>query len=382
MKYKLKSDKIILADRLFSGYIGVENGKIVTISKHDFPADTAWDFTGFYLAPGFIDMHAHGGGGASFLGGTEKEIALACDTHLQHGTTTILPTLSAAPFAQMRQSVQAIVSAKHNRASKANILGVHMEGPYLSPDYCGAQRTQFLTAPKAEEYQTLLNEFSGDIARWTYAPELDENGKFCKACKSAGVLVSAGHTGATLQDMQRAVENGCALVTHLYSCTSTVTRENGFRRLGVIESAFLLDQLTVELIADGKHLPPELIQMIVKIKGENSVAVATDALEIAGTDIRRGFASGTEFIVEDGVCKLMDKSAFAGSVATANTLIKTLYRDCKMDIVSAVNMLTKTPARLLQINKGEIALGKDADFAVFNESVDVSAVFVGGTRVV
>ncbi len=381
MKLKLKSDKIILTDRLFDGYVGVENEKIVTVCKQDFPADETWDFTGLYLAPGFIDMHAHGGGGACFLDGSEQDAALACDTHLKCGTTSILPTLSAAPLETMRQSVATVVSAKRKGMSKANILGVHLEGPYVSPEYCGAQRTQFLAAPKANAYQPLLDEYAGEIARWTYAPELDKNGQFCRDCTSRGVLVSAGHTGATYEDMQTAIQNGCALVTHLYSCTSTVTRENGFRRLGVIETAFLRDDIAVELIADGKHLPPKLIQMIVKIKGTDNVVLATDALEIAGTDIKSGYASGAEFIVEDGVCKLKDRSAFAGSIATANMLVKTLWHLCETDIVTAVKMLTKNPARLLKINKGEIAVGKDADFAVFDDNVSVSAVFVGGQRV-
>ena len=194
------------------------------------------------------------------------------------------------------------------------------------------------------------------------------------------IIASAGHTDAKYEDIQIAIENGCNLITHLYSCTSTVTRDHGFRSLGVIESAYLRDELFVEIIADGKHLPPDLIKMIVKIKGADKVALITDSLEIAGTDIKEGVMSGTEFIVEDGVCKLKDRSAFAGSVATADCLIRTLVRDCGFAIPVAVKMLTEVPAKILKINKGVLAKGKDADIVVFNEEIKLIDIFVGGNR--
>ena len=164
----------------------------------------------------------------------------------------------------------------------------------------------------------------------------------------------------------------------LYSCTSTVTRENGYRSLGVIESAHLRDELYVEIIADGKHLPPDLIKMIIKIKGTEKVALVTDSLEIAGTDIMKGVMSGTEFIVEDGVCKLKDRSAFAGSVATADCLVRTLVYECGFEIPTAVKMLTEVPAKILKINKGIICKGYDAVFVVFDKNIKIVKVFVGG----
>lgn len=138
----------------------------------------------------------------------------------------------------------------------------------------------------------MVEDYGKYIARWTYAPENDKNGEFCKYLTTNGIIASAGHTDATYEDMKVAINNGCNLITHLYSCTSTVTRDHGFRNLGVIETAFLRDELFVEIIADGKHLPPDLIKMIVKIKGIDKVALITDSLEIAGTDIKEGVRSG------------------------------------------------------------------------------------------
>jgi N-acetylglucosamine-6-phosphate deacetylase len=281
----------------------------------------------------------------------------------------------------MKKATENVCIAKKSGKSKANIIGAHLEGPYLSVKQCGAQCTDFITPPVKEDYQALIKEFGDGVARWTYAPELDIDGEFCKYLTERGINVSAGHTDAVYQDMQTAIDSGCNLITHLYSCTSTVTRKNGFRSLGVIESAYLRDELSVEIIADGKHLPPDLIKMIIKIKGEDKVILITDSLEIAGTSIKEGVMSGTEFIVEDGVCKLKDRTAFAGSVATADCLIRTLVNDCGFSILTAVKMLTKTPADLLKLNKGDLVSGKDADVIVFDDGIKVSSVFVGGKKV-
>ena len=160
-----------------------------------------------------------------------------------------------------------------------------------------------------------------------------------------------------------------------------MTRKGGFRSLGVIESAYLRDELFCEIIADGKHLPPELINMICKIKGKDSVMAVTDSLELAGTDATHGFMGATEYIIEDGVCKLCDRSAFAGSIATSDRLIRVLTKDCGTDLVQAVRMLTEIPAKLLSLNKGVLKEGFDADIAVFDENINIEKVFVGGNCV-
>lgn len=377
---KIKSDKIIVDETLFDGYMYALNGKITEISKADKPCKESYDFTGKYVSAGFIDMHTHGAGGYAFMNSSAEDVVKGCDYHLTHGTTSIVPTVSAGSFERMKQAVVNIHKAKGK--TKGNILGAHLEGPYLSAKQCGAQCPAFITLPQKEDYVSLVEEYGESIARWTYAPEKDENGAFCKYLTERNVVVSAGHTDAVNTDVVRAMENGCNLITHLYSCTSTVTRERGFRSLGVIESAFLHDELYVEIIADGKHLPPELIKMIIKIKGVDKVALVTDSLEIAGTDVKEGVMSGTEFIVEDGVCKLKDRSAFAGSIATADTLIKTLVNDCGFCVATAVKMLTEVPAKILNVNKGVLAKGRDADVVIFDDDIKVSDIFIGGRKII
>ncbi|MBO5479622.1 MAG: N-acetylglucosamine-6-phosphate deacetylase [Clostridia bacterium] len=377
---RIKSDKIIVNEKLFDGYVYVTNGKITEVTKQEKTVEKEYDFTGKYVSAGFIDMHTHGAGGYAFMNSTVEDVINGCDYHLAHGTTSIVPTISAGEFQTMKQAVINIHKAKGK--TKGNILGAHLEGPYLSPKQAGAQCPVFITPPIKTDYESLIEEYGESISRWTYAPENDTNGEFCKYLTEHNIIASAGHTDAKYQDMQVAIDNGCNLITHLYSCTSTVTRDHGFRSLGVIESAYLSDELYVEIIADGKHLPPDLIKMIIKIKGTDKVALITDSLEIAGTDITEGVMSGTEFIVEDGVCKLKDRSAFAGSVATADRLIQTLVTECGYEIPTAVKMLTEVPAKILNVNKGVLAKGKDADIIVFDEDIKITDVFVSEKKVV
>ena len=265
----------------------------------------------------------------------------------------------------------------------ANIIGAHLEGPYLSLAQTGAQAGACITFPVKKDYTDIVNEYKGTLARWTYAPEHDGDGEFAEYMAKNGVVTSAGHTNATYADMKLALDKGCRLVTHLYSCTSTVTRKQGFRSLGVIESTFLEDGITAEIIADGKHLPKELIKMIYKIKGADGIIAVTDSLSLAGTSVRTGRMSMTDFIIEDGVCKLLDRSAFAGSIATADILLRVLTKEAQIPLTEAIKLITVNPAKMMGLDrKGELLAGLDADMVIFDSDVNVKAVFVSGKRAV
>ena len=375
MRKALKSNLIVLPSGIFDGYVIIENGKIADVTAAA-PDCEVTDLSGSYVMAGFIDIHTHGGGGSSFTESSPDEIVKGCNFHLRHGTTTIVPTITTGAFPIMREAVKNIAIAKQNPLAR-NLLGAHMEGPYLSPAQCGAQAPGHITEPKPEEYISLIEETGDTIVRWTYAPERDKDSKFCRFLKDHGIVASAGHTDAKYADMVRAIDNGLNLVTHLYSCTSTVTRDHGFRSLGVIESTFLRDDLYAEIIADGKHLPPDLVRMIVKIKGIDRVAAVTDSLSVAGSTAKCGVMSGVEYIIEDGVAKLSDRSAFAGSVATADVLLRTLVNECGFTLSEASTMLSTTPAKIFGLNKGKLEVGLDSDIVVLNKDFEVQKIIIG-----
>ncbi len=384
---RLKSNRIICGDEIISGYIYFEDGIITEVSDREYSADSEYDLGDDYVSPGFIDMHTHGGCGYDFIK-SEDDIIGGCNFHLKHGTTSICPTLSAAPIAEMEKAVESVAAAMKNPEVHSNILGVHMEGPYLSAKQCGAQSPDFITPPIENDYKPIVEKYKGAIARWSYAPENDENGKFAKYLTDNGIIASAGHTDAIYDDMCTAMDNGCNLITHLYSCTSTITRDKGFRRLGVIETAMLRDDMYAEIIADGKHVPPELIKLTLKIKGSDRVALVTDSLAPAGgctpdgKKITHGFMNATEFIIEDDVCKLVDRSAFAGSIATCDMMVRVMTKDVGVSLPETVKMLTKVPAEIMKLNKGELVKGKDADIIVFDDNINIKKCFVMGKEII
>ena len=378
---RIKSNHIITEGREFAGYVYFDGGKIVALTDEELPFDTELNASDDFVSAGFIDIHTHGGGGYPFEGSVD-DIVSGVNFHLTHGTTSICPTISAAPIDDMRRSLHNVGEAMKDPRVMAHIIGAHLEGPYLSLAQTGAQAGACITFPVKSDYEEIVKAYKGTLARWTYAPEHDESGEFAACMQREGIVTSAGHTNATYKDMKAALDLGCHLVTHLYSCTSTVTRKQGFRSLGVIESTFLEDGITAEIIADGKHLPPELIRMIYKIKGTDGIIAVTDSLSLAGTDVRTGRMSQTDFIIEDGVCKLLDRSAFAGSIATADVLLRVLTGEVGIPFADAVRLITLNPARMMGLSaKGDIKAGYDADLVVFDRDVNVKHVFAMGEHV-
>lgn len=366
--------KIVSGGNIQTGYdVITENGKITAIEPHT-ARENAVDLSGKYLAPGFIDLHCHGAGGYEFIDGTRESFFKAAAIHAAHGTRVLFPTISATDFDTMYKALQ--TAKEVMRECDLEIPGIHLEGPYLAPEMCGAQDTSYITAPIKKDYEALIAAFGDIIARWTYAPERDD-GSFLKALTENGIVPSMGHSAAEYDDVKKASEGGCNLVTHLYSCTSTITRHGGFRHLGIIESAYLLDDIYVEAIADGCHLPPELMRLIIKLKGTDKVCLITDAIRHAGLTKIENTLGGTEnvpYIIEDGVAKLADRSAFAGSIATTDVLLRRTVA-AGIPLADTVKMLTEIPAKVMGLTtKGKIEVGYDAQFTVFDDAYHVYSV--------
>lgn len=354
----------------------VEDGKITKVLPHDDDNIQSGmeriGLDGKYLAPGFIDLHCHGGAGHEFVDGTAESVRRACDIHARNGTRVLYPTISAMDFDTTYRALEAIEQVKDS--CDVEIPGVHLEGPYLDKDYCGGQDSRFIRPPQKEEYVKLLDRFGSLIARWTYAPEHDD-GAFLDELNRRGVVASIGHSSAEYNVVAKVCDRGCRLITHLYSCTSTITRHGGFRHLGIVESAYLLDDMFVEAIGDGCHLPPELLRLIVKLKGSARVCLITDAIRHAGMencDLLHGGTQNVPYIIEDGVAKLADRSAFAGSIATTQRLVQCAV-GAGISLADSVRMLTETPAAVMGLKgKGKIAPGFDAQFTILDRNLNVS----------
>ena len=346
----------------------VENGTILDVCYRAPEDAEVIDLGGCYLMPGLIDLHCHGGDGEEFIDGDEESIRLACELHAAHGTRVLYPTISAADYETTYRALEGIEKVRDRMPLL--IPGVHLEGPYLAPEMCGAQDTGVIRPPKKEEYEALYKRFGSLIARWSYAPERDVDGAFLAFLKEKGIIPATAHSAAEYSHMEEALRGGNRLVTHLYSCTSTITRHGGFRHLGVIESAYLLDDVYVEAIADGCHLPPELLRLIIKLKGAERVCLITDAIRFAGR--QSGEVGGAvPYVIEDGVAKLADRSAFAGSIATADVLIERTVK-AGIPLAETVQMMTETPAAVMGLsNMGRIDKGYAACFTVLDRELAV-----------
>ena len=368
---KITGAQILDNGQLVLGKDVVINNGIVTEVCDHIPFEGGIDLSALYLAPGFIDLHCHGGDGHEFIDATPEAFLKACGIHASQGTRVLYPTISATDFETLAKCLR--LAREMKMECGLEIPGLHLEGPYLSPEMCGAQDTAYMHAPDPDEYRPLLKAFSDMIARWTYAPEYDD-GSFLRALNEYGVVAAVGHSNATYEDMLPAYENNCRLATHLYSSMSTITRQDGFRRLGVIECAYLFDGMYTEVIGDCCHIPPELMRLIIKIKTTDKICLITDGIRFAGMNTTENMQGGTKripYIVEDGVAKLADHSGFAGSIVTTGQILKRMSA-AGIDLPAIVKMLTETPAKAMKLTgHGRIAPGYQATFTVFDRDLNI-----------
>jgi N-acetylglucosamine-6-phosphate deacetylase len=388
-RIKIYNGRIITPYRIIpNGTILITGDIITAIAEGDASFDDAIEIDAKenYVSPGFIDIHVHGGGGYDFMDEKEEAFLKIAQTHAKHGTTAMLPTTLTSEKEGLLHTLELYEQANKKNTSGAQFIGMHLEGPYFALNQRGAQDPKYIRDPDPAEYKEIL-QHSSSIKRWSAAPELKGAIEFGRYITSKGVLAAVAHTDAIYEEVLDAFENGYTLATHLYSAMSGVTRRNAFRYAGVIESAYLLDEMDVEIIADGVHLPAPLLKLVYKIKGADRTALITDAMRAAGMpegeSVLGNLKTGLKVIVEDGVAKLPDRTSFAGSVATADRLVRTMINLADVPLIEAVRMITKTPARIMKIDdkKGSLAEGKDADILIFDEDINIKMTMINGKTI-
>ncbi|WP_295796990.1 N-acetylglucosamine-6-phosphate deacetylase [Mucilaginibacter sp.] len=383
---KITNGRIITPGEVIeNGTVLIADGCITAIGAGniDAPGATVIDAGGKYISPGFIDIHIHGGGGHDFMDNTVNAFLGIAETHAHYGTTAMCPTTLTSSKEDLLETLRIYELADKKNSQGAQFIGMHLEGPYFALNQCGAQDPRYIRNPDPEEYREILAGTTA-IKRWSAAPELPGAIDFGKYITERGILAAIAHTDAIYEEALYGFENGYTLATHLYSGMLGVTRRNAYRYAGVVEAAFLIDDMDVEIIADGIHLPSPLLKLVYKIKGAVRTALITDAMRAAamppGESILGSLKNGLKVIVEDGVAKLPDRSAFAGSVATFDSLVRNMIKHADVSLVDAIQMATITPARIMNVanRKGSIEKGKDADIVIFDEEINIEKTIVKG----
>ncbi len=340
------------------------------------------DATGKYVLPGFVDIHVHGGGGADVMDGTVEALTTVANTHLRSGTTSICLTTMSADFAELTQIFEAYRKALRAGVVKNDLVGLHLEGPFISPKMCGAQRLDLIAPPTQKQIER-LKENADIIKRITCAPEVACVYEMAEALLLLGVQFSMGHTAATYEQAEDATEKGFTSVTHLYSATSGFHKVRQKVHVGVTQAGYGIDELYVELIGDGCHVPKELLRLVHRFKGADKICLVTDAMRATGTDAAESYLGKicpeNRVIIDDGVAKLPDKSSFAGSIGTMGGALRFAVCEAEIDVCEAVKMVSTTPAKLLGLqDRGSIEVGKRADLVLTDESFAVKAVYCKG----
>ena len=385
---RITNARIVLLDRVIeNGTIEIENERIIGI-REGVEKDSDIDAGGKYLAPGIVDLHTHGSGGFDFMDGEESDIHGAAHALAKFGTTCCLPTTLTSSDEELFAFLDNLKKAQNNRSNnECRMPGAHLEGPYFNMDQKGAQDPRYIIPPKKEHYMKVLEKADGNIKRWSVAPEVDGAMEFIKDVSRMGVVISGGHTKADFDTVGRAVENGMTMLTHYYSAMSSMIKKGSWKILGVTEAGFYFDELTVELISDGCHIPANLLKLIFKLKDRDHIIGISDSMRGAGFESGDSILgpknNGTPVVIEDGVAKLSDRSCFAGSIATGIRLVKTLATIAEENMVSVFKTVSYNPARIIGMEKeiGSLEEGKYGDFIIFDDEYKLDSVYISGEKV-
>jgi N-acetylglucosamine-6-phosphate deacetylase len=379
MTYALKNIKIITPFRIVeNGIIVVTNKQISNMGKvsdvHISPGTTVYDLNGMTVTPGFIDLLVHGGGGKGFADDSDESIKTISDFFFSHGTTGMLASLFSKKIELLKKDVDRIASYAEKHKD-SNIWGIHMEGPFINPLIKGAHKIEYLWEPNVEMWNELNTAARGYIKIMTIAPELKGNIDVIRAAASQGVVPSIGHTLALYDDIEKAIDNGAAHVTHMFNAM----RPFHHREPGIMVAALLRNELKVELIADGIHVDPIVMKLLHNIKGSGGIILVTDAIRASGMPDGDYHFMDQKIIVKDKRA-FLENGTLAGSTLTMEDAVRNMVQLVGVPLTDAVRMASLNGAKVLGLEheKGILAVGKDADLVVMDDQFTVHATIYEG----
>jgi len=367
--FQLLKDKIIFTRK----------GKIVSIeNKEDIIVPVGAeviDARDKFVVPGFIDMHVHGGGGSDIMDGKYEAVKQVAVTHSRFGTTAFLPTTMTMSKNNIVGSLKSIYEAFIKGTGAAEILGVHLEGPYINPEKKGAQKEKDIKRASTREFLE-FNKASGNlICLITIAPEMPGAIDFIRWLHKQGVIVSAGHSNATYEQVQEGIQAGLSHVTHTFNAMSGLDH----REPGVVGADLTSTELKVEIIADGIHIHPVAMKILVKAKEIGKIVLITDAMRATSKPEGTYKLGGQEVTVAKGQARLKN-GTLAGSVLTMDKAVRNLITKVGVSLTEAIQMATFNPAKCLgaEDKKGSLEPGKDADIVVLDKKLEVELTMVRG----
>ena len=362
-----------------NGSVLIKDNKILEVTNCDLAVEGAElvDAKGQFVIPGYVCLHAHGGGGHDFTECTEEAYRKIVETHMKRGATSIFPTMSSSTFEDIRKG--ASVCEKLMGEENSPVLGLHLEGPYLTPKRASHEFGDKLCEPNPEDYKSLV-ESTHCIKRWDASPEVPGALDFARYLKSKGILASITHTEAEYKEVKEAFEAGFTHTAHFYNGMPGFHKCREYKYEGTVESVYLVDDMTIELIADGRHLPNTILNLAYKVKGVEKTCLVTAALAYAGADTTK--TNHPNIIIDDGVCKSADHENLVGSIATMDVLVKNMVK-AGVQLEHVLRMASETPARLMNVydRKGSLEKGKDADVLIIDENQNVRAIWAMGKLV-
>ena len=373
--------QLILPEEIVRGSLTVRDGRIDQISRSpNKPSREKRNLRGGFLAPGFIDLHIHGGNGRDTMEASADAFRTITEFHLRGGTTSITLTTLTAPEEEILRVLEAVKPLRDQSLGGARIVGVHIEGPFISKDKPGAQNPNQIREPHEAEWKKYLR-FGPLVTEMTVAPEIPGALPLIRALRKNGTIASGGHTNGTEEHLRPALEAGLNHSTHTFNAMSTAAKRGPYRVAGMLEFALAHKEICCELIADGVHVTPTLMKMLFNAKGRDGVCLITDATGGAGLKPGATFQVGAVTArVTETAALMSDGSALAGSTLTMIEAVRRAVQLAGAPLVNAVRMASLNPARQLRRDRelGSIEKGKRADLVWFDRDFRVCGVWLDG----